>query len=267
MRTTDTFASKRTGTGTKEWSDFSYNICTGCVHGCLYCYAHNMAARFKPNLRTNEQWRQQQISVKGRQLGAEVGKKGVVMFPTTHDITPEFLEQSLTTIRNLLRNNSVLIVSKPHLSVIKTLCRELKLAKAKVMFRFSLGTLNAQQTDFWEPVAPKPSERLAALKHAFKMGYSTSISAEPMLDDNVGIMKLVQTVKPYVTDTIWLGKMQRVNRAQNHVLDGFDVRLAFINEWQTDENILDLVDRLRTHAKVKWKDSIKKVIAEHAAKK
>ena len=260
---TTTFAATRTGTGTKEWSDFSYNICTGCQHGCLYCYAHNNRARFGKSLRTNDQWRQQHLSDKGQQLGSKVGKKGVVMFPTSHDITPEFLDQSLATIKNLLLNNSVLVVSKPHLCVIETLCRELTPNRDKVMFRFSIGSLNEQQTDFWEPGAPKPSERITALQYAYNAGYATSVSAEPMLDDNLGMRKLVNTVDPYVTDTIWLGKMQRVNRVQNHGFTGFDMRLAFIKEWQSDENILHLVKLLATHPKVKWKDSISKVIKKN----
>ena len=261
---TNTFTTDRTGTGTKQWSDYSHNICTGCSHGCLYCYAHSLVARFKHGLRTNDQWRQQRLSDKGRQLGADVGKKkGLVMFPTAHDITPEFLDESLTTIKNLLKNNQVLIVSKPHLSVIETLCRELEPQKANVMFRFSLGTLNQQQTDFWEPFAPKPNERLAALQHAYKAGYKTSISAEPMLDDNLGMLELVKAVDPLVTDTIWLGKMQRVNGTQNRGIEGFAIRLAFIKEWQRDEYILRLVELLATNPKVKWKDSIKRVIEKH----
>lgn len=56
------------------------------------------------------------------------------MFPTSHDITPKFLQESLT-IRNLLRHNKVLLVSKPHLPVVRTLCREPKKRKGDIMFR------------------------------------------------------------------------------------------------------------------------------------
>ena len=86
-----TFEDERTGTGTKEWSNFSYNICKGCEHGCLYCYAKAQACRFDKPMRIPGQWNRQKLNPTRRALGAEVGAKGVVMFPTSHDITPRFL--------------------------------------------------------------------------------------------------------------------------------------------------------------------------------
>lgn len=32
-----------------EWTDFSWNPVTGCLHGCWYCYAIKLAQRFKKN--------------------------------------------------------------------------------------------------------------------------------------------------------------------------------------------------------------------------
>ena len=40
--------SKKYGShGTQEWSVKTVNCCTGCSHDCLYCYAKEMATRFK----------------------------------------------------------------------------------------------------------------------------------------------------------------------------------------------------------------------------
>jgi DNA repair photolyase len=143
------------------------------------------------------------------------------------------------------------------------LCKELAKQKKKVLFRFTIGSLNENQCAFWEPGAPKPEERIKSLKHAFNAGFKTSVSVEPMLDDNVGTLELVRAVDPYVTDTIWIGKMQRVPKIRNAHIDGFETRLAFIKEWQKDENILRLVKTLGANKKVKWKDSIKKVLKKH----
>ena len=33
--------------GTQEWSVKTVNCCTGCSHNCRYCYAKEMAVRFK----------------------------------------------------------------------------------------------------------------------------------------------------------------------------------------------------------------------------
>src|SRR6185312_12842850 len=136
------FNKERTGQGTKEWSDASYNICRGCQHGCLYCYAKAMRSRFDFPLRTPGNWERQGLR-SGAKPGTDIGKEGVVMFPTTHDITPKFLPHAVTTIRNLLSvGNQVLIVSKPHLSVVRRLCREFEGDKADILFRFTIGALN-----------------------------------------------------------------------------------------------------------------------------
>jgi hypothetical protein len=91
------------------------------------------------------------------------------MFPTSHDITPRFLRQSLPTITNLLRHNQVLIVSKPHLAVVRALCKELAGQKDKILFRFTIGSLKKSTCAFWEPGAPPPRERISALQHAFNV--------------------------------------------------------------------------------------------------
>lgn len=254
------FTEERDGRGTQEWSEHTYNICVGCEHSCLYCYAKPRAAWTKAELREPGAWAKQQLNPNRSRLGAEVGPKGVVMFPTSHDITPNFLEQSLTTILNLLRNNKVLIVSKPHLSVIKVLCKELKHAKDDIMFRFTICSLNQDLCSFWEPGAPRITERLQCLRYAFDRGWATSISAEPMLDDLEGTLALVDRVDPMVSDTIWLGKMGPIQWQYNAHVPGFVEAGKRIKVLQTDENILKLVSALAGRKKIRWKDSIKAVL-------
>jgi len=66
----------------------------------------------KAHLRDPAGWAKQALNPNRGRLGAEIGKRGVVMFPTSHGITPTFLPQSLQTIRNLIaRDNRVLVVS------------------------------------------------------------------------------------------------------------------------------------------------------------
>ena len=194
-------------------------------------------------------------------LGAEVAKKGVVMFPTSHDITPNFLPQAVTTIRNLLVRNKVLVVTKPHLSVVEALCQEFAEHKADIQFRFTVGALSEEVCGFWEPGAPTPGERVQALKHAYRKGFQTSVSIEPMLDSVENTLKLVAMVTPFVTDTIWLGKMNRCPQKTNAHVPGFSEALSRIAEQQTDAEIFRLVGLLTEHPKVRWKDSIKEVIA------
>ena len=71
--------------GTKEWASSNVNICKGCFNDCVYCYAKRMGIRFKRN--TLENWKFMVINEKAVSKG--YGKrKGRIMFPTSHDITP-----------------------------------------------------------------------------------------------------------------------------------------------------------------------------------
>jgi DNA repair photolyase len=63
---------------------------------------------------------------------------------------------------------------------------------------------------FWEPNAPDFHERFMALRHAYNKGFATSVSCEPMLDNNVHLV--IDYVEPLVTDSIWLGKANQLIR-------------------------------------------------------
>ena len=81
--------------GTQEWSVKTINCCTGCSHDCRYCYAKEMAIRFKQL--TASQWPLERIRT------ADVNKlqkkyDGQVMFPSSHDITPNNLDACLTVL-------------------------------------------------------------------------------------------------------------------------------------------------------------------------
>lgn len=257
----------RTGRkGTREWSDKSYNICIGCEHGCLYCYAKSNRCRFDNTVRAPGQWQKQRLNPKRSRLGAEVGARGVVMFPTAHDIVPAFMDECLTTIKNLLAKNCVLVVTKPHLSVVKYLCENLADDHDRLLFRFTIGSPNPTICRFWEPGAPEPSERFLALMYAWQRGYATSVSIEPMLDSVDETMRLVKGVDPFVTDSIWIGKMQRIPVKHNLHVAGFAQARDRIRNQQRDEEILRLVSRLQANPKVRWKDSVQKVLAKYQIK-
>jgi DNA repair photolyase len=258
----DSFADNRNGKGTKEWSDRSYNICDGCEHGCLYCFAKAMRARFDATVREPGNWERQRLKPT-TPLGKGCCTNQVVMYPTAHDITPQFVGESLATVQNLLADgNKVLIVTKPHLSVVEVLCRELKGRKQNILFRFTIGSLDPDLCAFWEPHAPSPLERIAALRHASAIGFGTSVSIEPMLGSVDETIRLVGQIESLVTDTIWIGKMQRIPRKHNAHIPGFEAARDLVRAQQSDEEILRLVGLLNQNPKVRWKDSIKAVITK-----
>ena len=103
---------------------------------------------------------------------------------------------------------------------------------------------------------------MKSLKCAFNSGYETSISIEPMMDNKVD--KVIDAVKPYVTETLWLGK---VNQMWNRLNRNTDMNEKLVKKakqlekWQSDENILKLYNKYKNDSMMMWKDSIQKVVA------
>jgi DNA repair photolyase len=114
---------------------------------------------------------------------------------------------------------------------------------------------------FWEPNAPDYQERKKSLVYAFNNGYKTSISCEPMLDNNV--KAIIDDLSEYVTDAIWLGKMNFViRRLKTNGLNN-EITLEAANQillWQSDDEIKKLYEKFKDNPKIKWKESIKKVV-------
>lgn len=112
----------------------------------------------------------------------------------------------MIVLEKLLRaKNSVLVTTKPHLKVVEHICTQFKEYRDQIQFRFTITSIDDSVLSFWEPGAPKLAERLAALKIAYGSGFKTSISIEPCLDADP--RALVSAVKPFVTESIWLGSM------------------------------------------------------------
>jgi len=189
--------------GTLEWAAKTANCCLGCSNGCKFCYARYDAINRWKTVASREAWKK--MTVIGNNVNKKHPKyKGTVMFPTTHDITPEVLDPCLKTIKNILvSGNDILIVSKPHLECVEKMCSELTEFKNHILFRFTIGALDNKILKFWEPGAPTFGERFNSLQHAFNAGFKTSVSCEPMLD-SLGMVQLFDVLNPYVTDSIWI---------------------------------------------------------------
>lgn len=252
-------------TGVAEWADASYNIQTGCEHGCLYCYARAQRVRFikMPDRLAEQEWAKPRL----RGIWPALPENKRVMFPTTHDITTANIMTCISAMQMLLgRGNDLVVVSKPNPLCIETLCAVFKQYKSKILFRFTIGTLDEDLAKLWEPNAPKIEERLRALRLAFRAGYQTSVSMEPFLGDLGDVIHTVNTVHPWVTETIWIGKMNKVGARVRQASPEIVAAVKRLRENQTDANINRLCWELATHSKIMWKDSIKDVIGGKEAK-
>jgi len=245
--------------GTQEWAATNVNIQKGCEHDCTYCYAKSMAVRMGRS--TAGGWASPLANQ--RALGRRFRKRsGTIMFPSSHDITPSNIGECLAVLTRMLEaGNHVLIVTKPDSDCVERLCRELEPHKGRILFRFTIGSADDAILKRWEPGAPSFARRLAALQHAHARGFATSVSCEPMLDARVD--KVVEAVRPFVTDAVWIGKANRLRHAVRINAPGNEEAMRWADELlatQTDGAIRDLYARFQADPLIKWKDSIKKVV-------
>lgn len=251
--------------GTKEWAAVNKNIQIGCEHNCRYCYARAMAVRY--GRCTKEQWPEPVIDqVKVDKIYGKAKNDGSYeydcMFPSTHDITPRNLFQSLILITKLLTaGNKVLIVSKPHWSCITAICGELKPFMDQVNFRFTIGSTYNKTLEFWEPGAPNFIERISCLQYAHKCGYKTSVSCEPMLDPYVA--NLYEACSDFVTESFWVGKMRKFKQRVDLSGISEDDYKKFIEPLLVtlDDNFIKLIyETMKEYPLIRWKDSIRAVV-------
>ncbi len=218
-----------------------------------------MAIRFKR--KTPENWKEEDINWEAYNKNVKQ-REGYIMFPSTHDITPKHIDLTIDFLKRLLSNgNKVLIVSKPSFECIKRICDTFRDHKDHILFRFTIGSTNNKTLMFWEPNAPDYQERKQALIYAYEAGFQTSISCEPMLDNMIN--KVIDDLSQYVTDAIWLGKMNFVIRRlrTNGHLDAKGQAVAEqLLEWQNDVAIKKLYNKYKDNPQIKWKESIKKVV-------
>ena len=85
---------------------------------------------------------------------------------------------------------------------------------------------------------------------------------EPMLSGREETIRTFHRLQPWVTETIWIGKLNRkaVFGNERVKMEGRQLR-----ELQSDDDILKLVSELGGEPKVRWKDSIHEVLRKHVA--
>ena len=234
--------------GTKEWMPNNRNRCDGCKNNCKYCYGKLKAIRYKR--RTEEDWHEMRL-LKIRQSTKKAD--GGIMFPTTHDLHIKHVDCWGPFLKEMLENgNDVLIVTKPEMDSISWIVQNLVQYKEQIEFRFTIGTNDSSVTDYWEPGAPKIAERCIALSFAHSVGWSTSVSMEPLLMESPE--KFVSAMSPTVTGDIWIGIMNHYPLNPEIVEEALQIKI------QSRENIQKVYDSLKDNPQIRWKDSIRELL-------
>jgi len=258
--------------GTKEWADGNFNTHYACKHGCWYCYAWSEAYQRQRDYWMD--WGRRMTKRNYWNKGWRERKDGfIIMYPTTHDILPEIMDDCFVAIRKMLEANiNVLLVSKPHLEVIKGLIENFsgfKKGQPKLILRFSISTNDDEILAFWEPNAPKFEERFKSLKIAYQNGYHTSVSMEPFFppklysqQKDIGkYIELVMKLKKYVKGTLWIGMMNHipVNIQRGKILTKKENnKIQSLKNFYSIINIKQIISNLYKFEKIRWKESIKK---------
>jgi DNA repair photolyase len=188
-----------------------------------------------------------------------------IMFPSSHDILPEILDNYLIVLKKLLRaGNSVLIVSKPWTYCIEKIINTVKKYKNKIGFRFTITSTNKDRLAFWEPNAPSFDDRMNSLIIAFLKGFKTSVSIEPNLDSDP--TRLILKVAPYVTESIWFGIMNYI-KAEGITEEEkpYYEYQREISSWAHIQKIIEKIKLLPedVKSKIRIKDSIVKLHRNH----
>jgi DNA repair photolyase len=187
------------------------------------------------------------------------------MFPTAHDITPYNVDAYIRVAKLILeKGNRLLIVSKPNRACMQHVMTELKRWKTQILLRYTIGTTDDNVSRLWEPGAPLPMERLDALGDAEKQGYARSVSIEPMLGGVEETLEVIQAIENWNPETIWIGKMNKIRLRVSDTTPEVREAVNLIEWQQRDSEILRLVAELDMITTIRWKDSIKEVIAKNA---
>jgi DNA repair photolyase len=178
----------------------------------------------------------------------------IIMFPSSHDIFEEYLDDFIITCKNILNaGHKLLIVTKPRRKCIEKMIVEFDEFKKDILFRLTITSDDEKIVKYYEPNASSIEERINCLKLLFENNYRTSVSMEPFLSDP---MKLIELVDKYISDDIWIGTMSGIK--SNNEID--DKHKDELYKLYSKENLIDIINKLRNNKKIFWKTSIMKIV-------
>jgi len=235
----------------KQWSDKIYNILSvqsNCVNDCKYCYMKRLKNKFfdvdLEDLSMN-------IDPKKIDKNWSKSKKiNIIMFPSSHDIFMDYIDDYISTCKKILdAGNQLLIVTKPRLDCIKKIMTDLKDYKNDILFRLTITSNDQNILNYWESNAPSYTERIKCLKILYENKFQTSVSLEPYLSNPD---QVITDVTPFVTDFIWIGAMSGINTVEK--LD--ETEKQRLLDLYSKQNVMSMINKYRHNTNILFKTSI-----------
>jgi DNA repair photolyase len=252
----------KTGSVQQQASNVVANVLDGCSHACKYCCARDYMVK-KHGYIKPENWTRPVVR-KDSLDKPRFKHDGTVMFPSTHDVLPEFIDEYIVVLKKLLQaGNHVIIITKPWLSCIERICAECSDFKEQILIRCTINSMQNSLLRYWEPGAPKFEERLTCLQHAFTQGFNTAVNIVPILDMDE-VEELHNTVEPFVTNKIWIGIMNKPRERTPIKGKRDEMHVQRIEKSQGDDQVRALYSRLKHKEKVMWESTIKSIVTPNS---
>ena len=180
-----------------EYSPLACNIYIGCEHACKYCYAPRCMKRDKEQFHSARVERKDAIKNLRHDL-AELREKEdlreilfcFVADPYSRDENP-LTTEALKVCREF--DHPFQILTKGGLRAVV----DFDLYSDQDTFASTLTFIDEEKSSYYEPGAPLPSDRIAALRLAHLRGIRTWVSFEPVIDPEE-TYRLFDATKKYV---------------------------------------------------------------------
>ena len=91
------------------------------------------------------------------------------------------------------------------------------------------------------------------MRFAWESGFKTSVSVEPFLDYDP--TELIKTVAPFVTESIWIGKMNYM--ARENLSDEEELQYNKVRRNYETRHLQRIYHKLNGRPKIRFKDSIR----------
>ena len=230
------------------------DVHTNCANDCVYCYMKSLKHRFHATDIEDFTMGLSERAVAKRWRKATDARRALIMFPSSHDIFPEFVEAYATVALAMIEaGHDVLVVTKPRVECIEYLAEQFSEHKDKVIFRLTITSDDPDVLALWEPRVPKLNERLDCLRLLYGRGFLTSVSIEPYLTDPTPLLALIDE---FVNETIFIGEMSGLEQARSRGIDDGEIRR--ISALYTKDCTLAVIRRHQDNPKIRWKTSVMK---------
>jgi len=201
----------------REYAPLACNLYSGCVHGCLYCYAPAVCHRKREDFHAEAKPRLGILEALNKDAERYAGTELPVLLSFTSDPYPP-IEDDLEVTRDAIgiltaRNIPVHILTKAGMRA----ARDFPLLKGRgcafgTTLVFSVGPSGETLGEKWEPHAANVYSRVTAIRMAHSLGIPTFVSIEPIIDPSQAIV-LIETLSD-VVDEWRIGKLNYHPHAQ-----------------------------------------------------